>query len=428
MTFESNALGNRFHFDLTARSSRTVEREYSSNFEREPAQRSARGSYSLAGFYRKADSVGVLERSLGDSLGKRFDFDNNYRGSSPARNIARNVLSFVRNELREARASGASEEELQNIVNQARDGIEQGFASAREALAGRLDPESRLARQIERAYNKIQRGLERLDNRFTPNVETTPTEETPNQPPVGSPGEGGSTPPPVNAPPVSVRRIEYTKTFDLQLSRSFDLSIETQEGDKVTFSIEQFYNKQASKEFVKDENGFTVNVDRQTSRGEEISYKVNGDINEQEQAAIDALIKKVDRLADKFYSGNVIGAFRKATRVGIDSEQLASFSLNLQSSKTVEITKTYREVQGVPAEQQLPSPVEQVGEFVGEVADAANQAPVVTTIADPVPVATELFKQIAYRDERIAQLQLEQSVQIIDDIAETAQEQLANAT
>ena len=421
MTIDSNTLGNRFHFDLTARYSRNVEREYSSNFQREPAENS--GYYSKAGFYRRADSTNVLERALNDSLGKRIDLDNSRGNISTARAIAKNVLSFVRNELREARNSGASEEELQNIVNQAREGIEQGFNSAREALQGRLGDESRLDRQIERAYNKIQRGLERLDNRFTPNVETTPTEETPNQPPVVA--EGEETAPP-SAPPVSTSRIEFTKTIEVLRSRSFDLSIETQEGDTVTFSIEQFYSKQASKEFVKDENGFSVNVDRQTARGEEISYKVNGDINEQEQAAIDALIKKVDRLADKFYSGNIAGAFRKATRVGIDAEQLASFSLNLQSSKSVEITKTYKEIQGVPAEQQLPAPVEQVGEFVGEVNDAVSTEPVASTISDPVPVATELFKQIAIRDERYAQLLLEQNVQVIDDIADTAQEQLAN--
>ncbi len=421
MTFESNALGNRFHFDLSARYSRNVEREYSSNFQREPVEQP--GYFSKAGFYRRADSVNVLERSLNDALGKRIDLDNSQGNISTARVIAKNVLSFVRNELREARNSGAGEEELQNILDQARAGIEQGFNSAREALQGRLGNESRLDSQIERAYNKIQRGLERLDNRFAPNVETTPTEETPNQPPVVA--EGEETAPPA-APPVSTR-IEFTKTIEVLRSRSFELSIETQEGDTVTFSIEQFYSKQASKEFVKDENGFSVNVDRQTARGEEISYQVSGDINEQEQAAIDALIKKVDRLADKFYSGNIAGAFRKATRVGIDAEQLASFSLNLQSSKSVEITKTYKEIQGVPAEQQLPAPVAQLGEFVGEVNDAVSTEPVASTISDPVPVATELFKQIAIRDERYAQLLLEQNVQVIDDIADTAQEQLANA-
>ncbi len=427
MTFESNALGNRFHFDLSANFNRTVEREYSSNFQRDAAERSGFGNYSKAGFYRAANSINVLERALSDGLGKNIDFNNDRRDTSPARIIARNVLGFVRQELREARENGASEEGLQRIVDQARKGIEQGFNSAREALQGRLKSESRLDRQIERAYNKIQRGLERLDNRFAPNVETTPTEETPKQPPIVAEGEKTSLSP-VATTPVTTTRIEYTKTIEVLRSRSFDLSIETQEGDTVTFSIEQFYSKQTSKEFVKEESGFSVNVDRQTVRGEDISYNVNGDINKQEQAAIDALIKKVDRLADKFYSGNIAGAFRKATRVGIDAEQLASFSLNLQSSKSVEINKTYRETQGVPVEQQLPSPVEKVGEFVSEVGNAVKAEPVSSAIADPVPVATELFKQIVIRDERYAQLLLEQNVKVINDIADTVEEQLANVT
>lgn len=44
------------------------------------------------------------------------------------------------------------------------------------------------------------------------------------------------------------------------------------------------------------------------------------DINTDEQAAIDALIKKADRLPAKFHNGNVAAAFQKATRIGIDSE------------------------------------------------------------------------------------------------------------
>ena len=425
MTFESNVLGNRIHVDFSARYNRSVEGEYSSNFQREATDRPTRsGYYSPAGFYQRANSEDILQRALSDGLGKKIEFNNSDRDYSTARNVARNVLSFVRTELREARSNGASEEQLQQIVDQARQGIEQGFNAARDALQGRLD-DTRFSRQIERAYDKIQRGLERLDNRFAPNVETTPTEETQELPPVVA--EGEQTAPSTTPAPDSVQRIEFTKTIEVLRSQSFDLSIETQEGDTVTFSIQQFYNKQASKEFVQDENGFTVNIDRQTESGEEISYQVNGDINEQEQAAIDALIKKVDQLADKFYSGNVVGAFTKATQVGIDSEQLASFSLNLESSKSVEITKTYREIQGVPAEQQLPSPVEQVGEFVSEVGDAVSEEPVATTIADPVPVATELFKQIAIRDERYAQLLVEQSVEVIDDIADTAQEQLKDA-
>ncbi len=213
----------------------------------------------------------------------------------------------------------------------------------------------------------------------------------------------------------------------MQRSSSFELSIKTQEGDTVNLSIQKFFNSQVSKQATFNDDGFTVNIDRQVERGNEISYQVSGDINEQEQAAIDKLIKNVEALADKFYSGNFAGAFQKATRIGIDADQLANFSLNLQSSKTVEVTKTYKEVQGIPASQQTPSPVESIGEFVGEVAQTVNDDAVTNVVSDPIPVATELFKQIAIRDERYAQLVFEQNVEVIDGIASLAEQQLANA-
>ncbi|MFK8028175.1 MAG: DUF5610 domain-containing protein [Gammaproteobacteria bacterium] len=416
MTIENSGLSNRFHFDLTANFSRAVTRETSSNIQSGQPRNTSIASNNDS-FYSRTSSVNLLEKALSDGLGKKVELQaNNHQ--SPVKTIAKNVLSFVRQELREARNGGASEQELQGLLNQARDGIEQGFASAKETLQGRFDSEPRLERQIERAFNRIQRGLERIDNRFTPNLESDNTQNDTENNLVNS--TSGSSPSPVQS-----TQIEFSKTRNVQASKSFDLSIETQEGDTVNINIEKFFNKQVSKEATFNDDGFTVNIDRQVQRGKEISYQVNGDINEQEQAAIDKLIKNVDRLADKFYSGNFAGAFQKATRIGIDADQLANFSLNLQSARTVEVTKTYREVQGIAEASSTPSPVEAIGEFVGEVSQIANDDAIADVIAEPVPVATDLFKQIAIRDERSAQLVFEQSVEVIDDFAELIEEQLS---
>jgi len=426
MTIESGGFSKNFHFDLFARFSHSVERGYSNNTQQIDSTHRAsnQGQY-----YSRSNAVNLLERTLSDGLGKKVDLETSGRDVSSARSIAKNVLSFVRQELREARNNGASDQELQGLLNQAREGIEQGFASAKDALQGRFDSENRLKSQIERAFNKIQHGLERLDNRFAPNIEAEGNVQN------GNPAQGGEVvanensevETQQNSQVIQARQIEFTKTRQIQSSSSFELSIKTQEGDTVNLNIQQFFNKQVSKEATFNEDGFTVNIDRQVERGREISYQVQGDINEQEQAAIDALIKKVDQLADKFYSNNLADAFQKATRIGIDADQLANFSLNLQSSKTVEVTKTYREIQGIPASQQLPSPVESVGEFIGGIAEAVDDEAITDVVSNPVPVATELFKQIAIRDERYAQLVLEQSVKVIDDIAGLAEKQLAAA-
>ncbi len=422
MTIESGSLSSRFHFDLTAQYSRSVEREYSSSFPSSSNDRAVKQDT----LYSRANSINVLEKALSDGLGKRLGLDSNGRESSPARTITKNVLSFVRQELREARNSGASEQQLQGLLNQAREGIEQGFSSARDALQGRYNYEPGLERQIERAYNKIQRGLERLDNRFTPNVDASTVSDSSDSEIVSDNTTGVSEPQLPNSP-TQLQQVEFSKTKSVQRSSSFDLSIKTQEGDTVTLSIEKFYNKQLSKQAVINEDGFTVNVDRQVERGKEISYQVSGDINEQEQAAIDSLIKKIDRLADKFYSGNIAGAFQKATRIGIDSEQLANFSVNLQSSKIVEVTKTYREVQGVQAPEPEQPLVASLGAFIHQIEKASRDEEVANAIAEPIPVATELFKQIAIRDERYSQLTLTQSVEVVDEIADLAKDQLLAA-
>lgn len=426
MTVESGSFGNRFHIDLSANFSRSVVRQ--SSFNVQPAL-NERASNS-ENFYTRSSSVNLLEKALSDGLGKKIDLESNGRNPSFSRSIAENVLSFVRDELREARNSGASEQELQAILIQAREGIEQGFASAKEVLQGRFNNEPRLERQIERAFNKIQLGLEYFDNRYATNAiqqqqvpsQTTQQERT---------GDNSLNALQENSKPLQLqtesqaRQIEYSKTRDVQRSRSFELSIETQEGDTVNINIQRSFSKQVSKQATFNEDGFTVSVDRQVQREKEISYQVTGDINEQEQAAIDKLIKNIDRLADKFYRGNFAGAFQKASRIGIDADQLANFSLNLQSSKTVEVTKTYREVQGVSSVQQTPSPVESIGEFISDVDQAASESTIANVVSDPVPVATELFKQIAIRDERYAQLVFEQSVGVIDDLANLAEQQLA---
>jgi len=179
MTIESSSFSNRFHFDLSASFSRSVARESNENGQ----QHSNSIASDRENYYSRSTSTNLLERALSDGLGKKINLQTN-NDPSPAKSIAKNVLSFVRQELRDARSSGASEQELQGLLNQAREGIEQGFASAREALQGRFDSEPRLERQIARAFHRIQHGLERIDNRFTPNVEANSiSDQTPAQAP-----------------------------------------------------------------------------------------------------------------------------------------------------------------------------------------------------------------------------------------------------
>ncbi len=435
MTIDTNGVGNKFYFDLTARFSRSVTTQTNYTANTQPTRIESTGESN----YSRANAFTLLERTLTDSLGKRVELGNEQRYDSPVLTIAKNVLSFVRQELREARNAGASEQQLQAIINQASEGIEKGFNEAKDILQARFESNPRLERQIERAFNRIQRGLQRLDNRFAPNVDEVVAQQTSrpdsastkqlNTNPIVGNNADEKTSSPVPATNTPSTQIEFIKTRNVERTRSFQLSIQTQEGDTVNFNIEKSFTKQVQKQATLNDEGISVNIDKQIQRNKQVTYQVSGDINAQEQAAIDTLVNKIDRLADKFYRGDFAAAFQKASRIGIDAEQLANFSLNLQSIRTVQVAKTYQEVQGIPASQQTPSPVESLGEFVANVAEVANDQAVTEVVADPVPVATELFKQIAIRDERYAQLVFEQSSevaeQVIEGIADLAEQQAA---
>ncbi len=62
-----------------------------------------------------------------------------------------------------------------------------------------------------------------------------------------------------------------------------------------------------------------------------IEISVAGDLNDDELAAIGALVVKVDTLAKDFFAGDIQKAFAAAVHLGFDGEQIASFALNFSS-------------------------------------------------------------------------------------------------
>lgn len=410
MTIQTTNLSRVFNIDLRSTNILTQTSSIASAYSTKVHNESLAGDA-----YTTSKSFAILERTLNANLSKPVDASFNTQGESPVREIAKNILTAVRQELREARSNGAGEQELQDIINQAYEGVKKGFSEAKDVLQGRFENEPRLERQIDRAFNRVLRGLERIDNRFTPSVESFENKKNNLS---GQLVEKKTSPvyadfliQQANDQP---KQVEFSKIRNVEKLRSFELSIQTQEGDTINVNVQKSLSKQVTKQAELSEEGFSATYSKEVQRDKQVSYEVAGNISDAEQTAINALLKKVNRLADKFFDGNVINAFKKATRIGIDSEQLANFSLNVQSTRTVEVTKTYREVQGISPTQQTQSPVETLGEFVGGVAEIVSQPEVSDVVADAVPVTTELFKQVAIRDERYAQLAIEQNVEVVD--------------
>jgi len=68
------------------------------------------------------------------------------------------------------------------------------------------------------------------------------------------------------------------------------------------------------------------------SRGR-LQVEVDGNLNDDELAAIGDLLDQVDALATRFFAGDVQAAFDAAAHLGFDAEQIAGFSVDLTYSR-----------------------------------------------------------------------------------------------
>jgi len=80
----------------------------------------------------------------------------------------------------------------------------------------------------------------------------------------------------------------------------------------------------------RDTNG--INVDANNSSANNFSLSIEGDLNESEFNAINALLDHIDKLAGQFYAGNVNQVFDKALSPGCDEQEIAGYSLNLSQA------------------------------------------------------------------------------------------------
>ena len=146
----------------------------------------------------------------------------------------------------------------------------------------------------------------------------------------------------------NVRNASLDSELYISNSKNSDLSITTTDGDIVSISLSELqqYASKESYQYEEGSKGVAENYSMASSEYHEVnfSYSVEGELDDEEKAAIEALIKDVNSLQKDFFSGNVDQAFEKALELGFDNEQIANFSMDLQQTQTSYVSQTYTEV------------------------------------------------------------------------------------
>jgi hypothetical protein len=254
----------------------------------------------------------------GNALTSFFDFEE----------VARTVMEFVGGSILAAQANGASDDELKEMFEQGRAGANLGIDQAIGELKDLAMLDDDLSQGIEKSRDLINQNISDLYSTVFPDEEGLNSD--------------------VALDNQNIRSASLDSGLYTSNSKNSDLSITTTDGDivSISFSELQQYASKESYQYEEGSKGVAENYSMASSEYHEVnfSYSVEGELDDEEKAAIEALIKDVNSLQKDFFSGNVDQAFEKAIELGFDNEQISNFSMDLQQTKTSYVSQTYTEV------------------------------------------------------------------------------------
>ena len=281
--------------------------------------------------------------------------------------VANNVLGFVENRIKQEAADGASTERLDNLLSQAREGVEKGFGQAREQIESYGLMTEKLGNEIDQSFDKINTGLDGLEETYVSGNDVASVGDTDQnvddttasivdkaEQVVASPNNKADK---QDAPKaandtsdsgvrdVSGRNSAVNAGYSSfsSLSESAAIQITTRDGDIVSFNLEQIQASFESGELSGDRFGFESSQLAGQYQSGQYSYSIDGELDEGEIQALNDLMVQIEGMSEQFFSGDFEAAFQSALELGFDGEEIAGFSVNL-SQTSVQQVSAYQQV------------------------------------------------------------------------------------
>ncbi len=269
----------------------------------------------------QVDAQSALANRLAERLGLKSGALGSKADDFTPDKVADRVLGFIGQRLQNEAAAGADSDKLESLMAQAREGVEKGFAEAREILDGMGVLKGKVAEDIDSTYNKIQKGLQDLE-----------------QPHASKPQDSRSSQ--IAAAAYSERLYARSETFDLQIT--------TRDGDRLHILVAAASANWSQTAAVASSDG-SNSLAALSSRSGSLQVggfqvQVEGELDNEERAALEDLFGQVTDLSKQFYAGDLAGAFDRAMQLDMDGSQLASMSLRLTQTTVRQATDAYSTV------------------------------------------------------------------------------------
>ena len=326
--------------------------------------------------------------------------------------VAKNVLGFVTGYIKLAQSQGKDEKELQDLLGQARKGIDKGFGSARDELKGMSMLSEDLDKGIEKSYTLIQDELQKFEDELfgVPSDETSDEEAT-----------------------EAVSGSSQTQGLGFSSSSQASLEITTKDGDKVSIRFDDQENwrlqqqnrysasgRKAVEAYGNKSHGENASAQRSEtgalhsgkssgasgsssssiyySRTQGFSFSVEGDLDADELKSIGSLIDQVGSLSDTFFGGDLDGALKQAKELSLDDNELVGMSLSLKQSQAAALQQRSEAAKAAAAtDDASPSGSTAQGEQASSTADLsqffAPFADYLARLQEMIAQANSLFDQ-----------------------------------
>lgn len=127
-------------------------------------------------------------------------------------------------------------------------------------------------------------------------------------------------------------------------SRSTAITIETQDGDSVRLFINPEFGFQAGSAGVVGEDGSAFATHSSSYQKISMGFSVEGELDGDELKAIRKVFNKVEKIADKFFDGNVEKAASKLEMLvqKMDTDELAGIDVALSRRRSLQLAAVYQ--------------------------------------------------------------------------------------
>lgn len=285
--------------------------------------------------------------------------------------IAKKILDHVHRSVNQAFQQGGQTSALQ-MFERANQGLADGFGQLNNERAGyQRFPGHHMPAHLQEVNQHLQGGMHELGNRH------------------GFPDH-----------PPSTSFVEQSQMTKVHQQQTIGLQIQTKDGDTITVNVSKKQGIETSQYQYSDPHQSVIKSSVSQYQQSGIEYRVEGDLSEDEQEAIDVLINNVGKLAKEYFDGDLEAAYQKSQSLGFDTEQISNFSANFSQRESRQQIATYKSIEQIrPPKERIELPenhndLPKLADFFKHYEDVKAMMENYGMLFNPEEIVADTFKSI----------------------------------